>query len=380
MQYPRLPIVLVILSLFGVLVPVRAQQPAATPKTPAHEVILPVSVSNKRGEPITDLAADSLALTDNGKPQTITSLTPGSDVPLQVGILMDTSLAMSRSLEAERKAAENFVNLILPADPSNAKNGNRAFLIHFDKEVELLEDFTNSRTTLDNDIEQMGPTSAANSSAGADTTGGNGRKPRVRGEGADLYDAIYLASHEVMKSVKGLKVLVVFSQGTDLNSKEALNDAIDAAERANTLVYTIYFRGDEESLRMGRGVGNSYPPMYPGGYPYPDPGGYPGGYPYPDPYPGGGGGGPSGVPPINGKRNLADIASRTGGRNFEAKRIGELDSIYNQIAADLHGQYLLTYTPNPLDADGTFHKTALTAKKGDVIVTLPEGYYAPGSN
>ncbi|MGH9607730.1 MAG: VWA domain-containing protein [Terracidiphilus sp.] len=371
------------------LAPCAAQQStvansATTLKVQAREVILPVTVRNKHGELVTDLTAADFALTDNGKPQVIKSFTRESNLPFQVGLLVDTSRSMNRAMDTERKAAEKFVDLMLPADPAKGTQGDQAFLIHFDREVELLEDFTNSRSKLDNDLEQMGPTPAerngGDNSQGPETNDSNGgygggRQGGMRGGGTHLYDAIYLAANDVMKPKHGRKALVVFSDGEDRGSKETLNDAIDAAERANTSVYTIYFKGEE-----GRGTGGGGFPGggrhggmgggYPGGR-----GGYPGGG---GGYPGGGGGRRGGgEPQVDGRKIMAQIATRTGGRPFEAKKVDDLAGIYSQIAAELRGQYLLTYSPDPFEADGSFHKIALTTRKSDLTVVTREGYYAP---
>jgi VWFA-related protein len=108
-------------------------------------------------------------------------------------------------------------------------------------------------------------------------------------------------------------------------------------------------------------------------------GGYPGGGG--GGYPGGGGGnrrnGGSGEANVDGKKIMEKIATRTGARYFEAKKKDNLDEIYSQIAEELRGQYLLTYTPDKVDTDGGFHKIALKASNGDLIVVTREGYYAP---
>jgi len=355
------------------------QNSVETLKVQAREVILPVTVRDKHGALVTNLTAKDFALTDNGKPQVIKSFTRESNLPFLVGLLCDTSRSMSRAMDTERKAAEKFVDLMLPADPANAKQGDQAFLIHFDREVELLEDFTNSRAKLDNDLQQMGPTRAEQneSSQGPETNDGGGGYGRqdsgMRRGGTTLYDAIYLASDDLMKPKSGRKALVVFSDGEDRGSKESLDDAIDAAERANTSIYTIYFKGEGGDRGMGGGFpgGGRHGGMgggWPGGG-----GGYPGGG-----YPGGGRrGGGGGQPQVDGKKIMAEIATRTGGRPFEAKKVDDLAGIYNQIAEELRGQYLLTYSPEPFAADGSFHKVALTTNKKDLTVVTREGYYAP---
>jgi VWFA-related protein len=125
---------------------------------------------------------------------------------------------------------------------------------------------------------------------------------------------------------------------------------------------------------MGRRGGG-----YPGGG-----GGYPGGG---GGYPGGGGGYPGGggrrrggesQPSVDGKKIMEQIATRTGGRFFEAKKKDNLEEIYGQIVEELRGQYLLTYTPDKMDSEGGFHKIALKANKDDLTVATREGYFAPG--
>ena len=361
-------------------------QSSATLKIQAREVVLPVTVRDKKGALVTTLKISDFALTEDGRAQTIKSFTRESNLPFRLGLLVDTSHSVSSALDSERKAAGKFVDAMLPADPKTATQKDEAFLIHFDREVELLEDFTNSRDKLHHELDDMGPTRAANNSNGPETNdsdngggrnGGSGGQSR-RGGGTQLYDAIYLAADELMKPKDGRKALIVFSDGMDRGSKETLNDAVDAADRANLAVYTIYFKGEQEG-----GQSNGFPGggRHGGGGGYPGGGGgYPGGG---GGYPGGGGGRPRGgsnEPQVDGKKIMEKIATRTGGRYFEAKKKDNLDEIYAQIAEELRGQYLLTYTPDMVDNDGGYHKIGLKANKDDLIVVTREGYYAPGGD
>ena len=362
-----------------------------TIKVQSREVLLPVTVIDKHGALVTNLTAKDFTLTEDGRPAVIKSFTTQSNLPFRLGLLVDTSRSVSSAMDSERKAAEKFVDLMLPADPKTsaaasagstpaAKGGvagDQAFLIHFDREVELLRDFTDSRDKLDHEIDQMGPTSQERNNQGPETSGNNGgygQSRNSRGGGTQLYDAIYLASDELMKKQEGRKALVVFSDGADRGSKETLNDAIDAADRANLQVFTIYFKGEEERPQNGNpggrrgGMGGGYPG---GGYP----GGYPGGG---GGYPGGGGGrrGPASESGVDGKKIMQQIASRTGGQFFEAKKKDNLEDIYGLIAGALRQQYLLTYTPDKVDTDEEFHKIALKTDKSDLTVITREGYYS----
>lgn len=372
---------LLALSLSGTAQQPAASQPVTTLKVQAREVLLPVTVRDKHGNLVTNLTAADFTLTEDGRPQVIKSFTQESNLPFLLGLLVDTSRSMTGAMDSERKAAEKFVDLMLPADPKDARQGDQAFLIHFDREVELLEDFTNVRSKLDRELDTMGPTPAAqNNPEGPENSGDNGGYGRDGGSrnmhrgGTQLYDAIFLASDELMKPKTGRKALIVFSDGEDRGSKETLNEAIDAAERANVSVYTIYLRGEEERSMNGFPGGGHHGGMgggWPGGG-----GGWPGGG-----YPGGGGRRGGGEQPhADGKKIMEEIATRTGGRYFELKKKENLEDTYEQIAKELRSQYLLTYTPDQVDNDGGYHKIALKAKKDDLIVVTREGYYAPGGS
>jgi VWFA-related protein len=360
-----------------------AQQPSTdqsmtTIKVQSREVLLPVTVIDKKGALVTNLTAKDFTLSEDGRPQVIKSFSTQSNLPFKLGLLVDTSRSVYSAMDAERKAGEKFVDLMLPADPKNGVHGDEAFLIHFDREVELLEDFTNSRDKLHHELDQMTPTSQERNSQGPESSGDSGNnggygQHGMRSGGTQLYDAIYLASDELMKPKDGRKALLVFSDGADRGSKETLNDAIDAADRAGVQIFTIYFKGEEERQDNGfpgghhGGIGGGYPG---GGYP-----GSGGGWP-------GGGGGHGGQNPrsevgVDGKKIMQQIAQRTGGQFFEAKKKDNLDEIYGLIAGALRQQYLLTYTPDKVDTDGEFHHIALKANNGDLTVITREGYYSP---
>ncbi len=365
-------------------------QPVATLHMQAREVLLPVTVRDKHGALVTSLQQSDFTLTEDGRPQVIKSFTRETNLPFELGLLVDTSRSVSGAIEDERKAAGKFVDQMLldpkagndasgsakPADASSPRH-DEAFLLHFDREVELLQDFTMSRDKLHHEIEGMGPTSrSSNDSQGPETTGDERDRQRggnTRG-GTTLYDSIFLASDELMKPKDGRKALVVFSDGVDRGSKESMSEALDAAEHANVSVYTIYFKGEQERDSNGfpggrrGGMGGGWP----GGG-----GGYPGGG---GGYPGGGGRRGGGEPQVDGKKIMEKIATQTGGRYFEAKKKDNLEEIYGVIAEELRGQYLLSYTPDKVDNDGGYHKVELKAKNSDLSVQTRAGYYAPGGD
>jgi len=351
-----------------------SDKPVTTLKMQVNEVVLPVTVRDKHGVLVNDLQKSDFTLTDEGRPQTIKGFTHDPNLPFRIGLLVDTSRSVSGAMDAERKAAGGFVDLMLPEQPAAGKEGagkNQAFLIHFDHQVELLEDFTSSRERLHQDLDAMGPSRASqNDTQGPETTGEDRERPNRHG-GTQLYDAIFLASDEVMSSKEGRKALIIFSDGVDRGSKVRLNEAVDAAEKANVAIYTVYFKGEQEHGDNLGFPGGHHGGGYPGGG-YPG-GGYPGGG-----YPGGGrGGGPSETG-VDGKKIMLTIAERTGGHAFDAHKKEDLQEIYKLISEELRGQYLLTYTPDKPDTDGGFHKISLKANKPDLIVATREGYFAPG--
>lgn len=365
------------------------QQPSDNNKpilrSQANDVTLPVTVRDKKGALVTNLQKSDFLLTEDGRPQTIQNATGVANMPFRIGLLVETDHAMSGVLEAERKAAEKFVDTLIPAPSAEGKsadaNGNQAFLIHFDRQVELLQDFTDSREKLHRELDDMSPSrQSQNDTQGPETTGDErGDRQHANRNGNQLYDAIFLASDEVMGSKKeGRKALILFSDGVDRGSKDRLNEALDAAEKAHVEIYTIYIKGEQDRQsfdypdRGGRRGGG-----YPGG-------GYPGGG-----YPGGGGGYPSGGGRrggdrgpgeygVDGRKIMQQIAERTGGHAYDARKREDLEPIYNLIAEELRAQYLLTYTPDKPDTEGGFHKIAVKANKDEYSVSAPEGYFAPG--
>ena len=380
---PRFLIAFLVLTPVSLPVAV-AQQPGGIQPMPeiqakGSEVLLAVTVRDKRGGMVNNLTSADLVLTEDGRPQTITSLTRDSKAPLRVGLLIDTSRSMLPAMNDERKAAGKFLEAMLPDDQNAPGRAADAFLIHFDRQVELLQDFSATRDKLQHELDNIGPAASNNRNPQGPETADDDRSYGGRGGGASstqLYDAIYLASDEMMKLKNGRKALIVFSDGEDRGSKETMNDAIDAADRANTAVYTIYLKGQGERSEnpfpgMGRRGGTGYPG---GGGGYPRGGGYPGGG-----YPGGGSGrrGGDNGPQVDGRKTLETIATRTGGRFFEAKKKENLEEIYSAIADELHNQYVLTYTPDKRINEDEFHKIALKAKNADLTVATREGYYAP---
>ncbi len=314
------------------------------------------AVRDKHGKIIPNLNQSDFALQEDTRPQTIKYFARESDLPLTLGLLVDTSLSQRRVLDQEKSASYSFFDHILREDK------DKAFLIHFDREVELLRDLTASREKLRSGLEELDTPSFTNTSGGGrgGAAGGSGRGHGHGGGGGGtlLYDSIYLASNELMKKQQGRKALVILTDGVDQGSKESLNTAIASAQRADTAVYSILFADEDAYGSGGRG---GY-----GGH-----GGYGGG--------GMGRGGPSRYPQQerpDGKKVLERISKETGGQLFEVKKKLSIEQIYAQIEEELRNQYSLAYTPDRPGDDSTYHLIHVTVNQKDLIVQAREGYYS----
>jgi VWFA-related protein len=344
-----------------------ATGPVTTIPVDVKVVTLPVTVRDKKGKIVRDLTKDDFELQEDGKPQSIRYFSQETNLPLTVGLLVDTSMSERDNIDRERSASRSFLDQMItrPVD--------RAFVIHFDREIELLQDLTSDHAKLEKAVGLIDVQQSVESVPTSDQ--GSGSHRGGHGAGTKLYDAIFLACDEITKKQTGRKAIVVLTDGEDRGSQETLNSAIESAQKAETVVYTIYIGGHED-----RDSGFNGPPdddpmdrRYPGG-------GYPGGR-YPGGYPGGGypGGGryPRGQQQNgpNGKKILQRIAQDTGGRYFEAKKKDSVDDIYAQIAEELRTQFMLGYTP-PKDQTSGYHSIRLTAKKNDLAVQTRTGYYS----
>jgi VWFA-related protein len=348
----------------------RAPEPPPTISVKVKEVNLLAIVRDKKGQPVNTLDKKDFVLEQDGHAQVITQFAHESDQPLTIGVLADTGPGQRKALADERKAGTDFVNHL-------REDRDKAFVLHFDKEVELLQDVTGAHDKLAKGVDAI-------SVGEQKSSGGNGRHrddpdtdhPHYFFGGAMLYDAVYLSADEVLKTVKGRKAMVLFSDGVDRESRTSLTNAIAAAQRADTLVYCVYVASEREQEqqqgnpgggRRGGGGGGGYPG---GGSPFPG-GGYPGGG-------GGRGGGRRPEQPrenkTDGKKILQQIARETGGRYFELSKKLTASDIYGQISEELKHQYSLSYTPDKVEVG--YHKLHLTTKNGDLTVQTREGFYA----
>jgi VWFA-related protein len=352
----RIILVAALLSTAGL---VFAQQPKIAVEVKTVSVF--ATVRDKRGKIVPDLTKESFKLEEDGQPQTIDYFAKESDLPLRLGLLVDTSLSQRHVLGEERTASYSFLDNLLRPEKDVAA------VINFDFDVTLLQDFTSSRPKLQAAFQQLeNPRMASQrgSSSGQGPypggrgggSGGGGGQGHGGGGGTHLYDAVYLAADELMSKQQGRKALVILSDGVDHGSKETLVEAVEAAQRADTVVYSILFVDQEAYGHFGG----------PGMGPYGSHGGH-GGY-------GGHGGNYPQHQQVDGKKILEQISKQTGGRLFEVSKKETVDKIYALIEEELRNQYSLGYTPGK-DAAPGYHKILLSTYNKDLKVQARDGYY-----
>jgi VWFA-related protein len=328
----RRPICRLALLIGALLIPAapfRAQQPQISVQVKAVNVL--ATVRDKHGQIVSNLSKDDFVLEEDGRPQTISYFVRETDLPLTLGLLVDTSLSQQRVIEQERAASQSFLSNMLRQDK------DQAFVIHFDREVELLQDLTSSVDKLARALRLLEISQPGQN---------NGGSRSGQGGGTLLYDAVYLASNEEMKKQQGRKALIVLTDGVDRGSKESLEAAIETAQAADTVVYSILF-ADDRPFQLPRGFGM------------------------------GGGGGrryPQQERP-DGKKVLERMSKETGGRLFEVSSKQSIQQIFSSIEEELRNQYNLGYTP-AADVGPGYHKILVTTKQKDLIVQARDAYYA----
>ena len=274
------------------------------------------SVRDKSGY-ITNLHKDDCAIYEDKNLQKTKNFTQEKNLPLTIGILLDTSGSQQNVLPLEQQSGAEFLKDVLtPKD--------EAFLISFDINVNLLADYTNSPREIKRSIDSA----VINTGAGTGSVTGNGT-PR----GTLLYDAVYLAAHDKLRQEAGRKILVLLTDGGDQGSQENIKTAIEAAQKANAIIYVI--------LIADRGFYSGYGMTF------------------------------------SGDADMERLAKDTGGRVINVGNNGKkLQEAFDQIQDELRTQYLASYTStNPKVNDGTFRLLNITCGK-DQKVQARKGYYA----
>jgi VWFA-related protein len=295
---------------------------AATLNINVNLVNLYFSAYDKNGF-VTNLVKSDCVVAEDKAPQTIKNFTQEKNLPLTIGILLDTSGSQQNVLPLEKESTATFLRDVL-------KPKDEAFLISFDINVDLLADYTNRASEISRALNKA----SINTGATYGSVTGNG-DPR----GTLLFDAVYLAAHDKLSMEAGRKVLVLLTDGGDQGSQETLKTATEAAQKSNAIVYVILI-ADHSFYGGGYGTINLAD---------------------------------------SGARDMDKLASDTGGRVINVGNNGKrLEDALNQIQEELRTQYLLSYTPTNPKADGTFRKIELNC--GKLKVQTRTGYYATSAS
>jgi VWFA-related protein len=296
-----------------------SDQSAETLKVNVNVVQLFFNVKDKKGGLIPNLTKDQFQVAEDGKPQTIKYFAAESNLPLTLGILFDTSPSQTRVLEMEKLVGGQFLDEIL-------RDKDLAFVMGFDADVDLLQDFTNSTRLLKKAMNNT-------------RIGAGGSPPQGMGPGpvptlnraccTMLYDAVYLAAHDELAQQVGRKAMILLTDGEDMGSKLKIQEAIEAAQKSDAICYVLLIA---------------------------DRGGMYGGF---------------------GSGEMNKLTKETGGRVIEVgNKFDKLKDGFDQIARELRSQYNLGYTPTNPKLDGTFRKIEIRANDKDYKIQSRAGYYA----
>jgi VWFA-related protein len=302
----------------------QAQQetPAQSPTTlrVSTEVVNVLTiVKDKKGHLIPNLTKSDFALTEDGVQQQIRYFSRETDTPLTMGILVDTSGSEQRMLGIEQEEAKAFIRQVIrPKD--------LVFVMHFDLDVELLQDLTSDAARLDRAIDET----QINAGGGSVLPG---TFPGVSVGGTHLYDAVYLAAHDMLRNEIGRKVIIMLTDGVDQGSKESLDAALETAQKSDVMIYSI----EVVDRRFNYG----------------------------------------GMMGPDGDSVLNKLSKETGGSVIRASRQKDLAEAFQEIANELRTQYLLGYTPTNTKHDGSFRKIQVKVGESDYRVQARRGYYAP---
>jgi VWFA-related protein len=280
------------------------------------------SVRDKKGGLIGNLSKDDFTLLEDGKPQIIKYFARETDLPLTIGLLIDISGSQARLIEDERHAAYEFFSQVL-------RKKDMAFLISFGPEAELLQDFTNSPRLLEEALKGL----HVESGVGGLHPGPVPTASQPRG--TVLYDAVYLAANDRLQKEVGRKAMVLITDGMDQGSRLKKEAAIEAAQKADSIIYSIYYV--DHSAYYGAG-GISI------------------------------GGVSDGA--------LKQMSEDTGGRLLKVSGKNRLSDIFTQIQEEMRSQYAVGFTSSNDKKDGSFRRIEIRTKDKNLKVQARKGYYA----
>jgi len=279
------------------------------------------SVRDKHGGLIGNLTKDDFTVLEDGKPQTIKYFTRETDLPLTIGLLIDVSASQRNLLDIERRAAYQFFEQVL-------RKKDEAFLISFGEESELLQDYTNSARLLQAGLKELQINSGASGF-------GPGPVPTIsQPRGTVLYDAVYLAAHEKLRGEVGRRAIVLITDGIDQGSKLRIEEAIQAAQKADAVIYSID---------------------------YADPSAY--------------SNGPLTFGHVSDSA-LQKMSGETGGHVYRVDRKHTLEDAFKELQDEMRSQYSIAYTSTKPEQDGSFRRLEIKVSDKNLKVQVRKGYYA----
>jgi len=279
-------------------------------------------VRDKRGGLVANLEKNDFTIFEDGKQQEIKYFARETDLPLTIGLLIDVSGSQRNLIDIERSAASQFFSQVM-------RKKDEAFLISFGEEVELLQDYTNSARMLSQGMNGLRVSSGVGGfGPGPVPTAGDPR-------GTVLYDAVFLAADEKLRTEVGRKVIVLITDGVDEGSRKKIGEAIEAAQKADAVIYSIDY---------------SDPRAY--GY---------GGFGF-------GGGGGEGY--------LRQMSDATGGHVYKVGRNHSLQDVFQELQEEMRSQYSIGFSSTNEKRDGSYRKLEVRMANKDLKAQVRKGYYA----
>src|ERR1700678_659051 len=298
-----------------------ASKDTTTLKVEVNLVNILFNVRDKKSGLVGNLNKDDFKVFEDGKEQEVKYFNRETDLPLTIGLLIDVSASQMNLIDIEKNAAYQFFGTVL-------RKQDLAFLISFGEESELLQDYTNSPKLLRSGLDGLHVSSGVGGiGPGPVPTAG---QPR----GTVLYDAVYVASADELKGQVGRKVLVLITDGEDEGSKYKISQAIEAAQKADAIIYGFYYV--DRGFYVGHG-------MVFGG---------------------------------SSDSALRQMSEDTGGHVFHVDRKMTLQDAFTELQEEMRSQYAIGYTPTNPAKDGTFRKLEVRTPNKDWKVQARKGYYA----
>lgn len=298
------------IALFVFAGTARAQQ-IPTFSTTVNLVSVLANVHDHDGRIVAGLNQSDFVLREDGKPQVIHYFSREANLPLTIGLLVDTSRSQAGVLQQEGRASYVFLDRVL-------RPGDRAFVVNFDSHVDTLQGLTSTRSDLVAALQKL----------------------QVPDQVATLlYSAVQRSADSVLRAQQGRKAVILLTDGVAYKDPSSIDNAIEAAQRADTIIYSIRFSDPPRTYRPLRSAFMA-------------------------------------TMRERGKADLERMAKETGGVAYEVSSQHPIEEIYAEIEADLRSQYEIGYTPGRPAPDGKYHHIRLTTLDRTLIVDARAGYYA----